>query len=349
MRYLTNIEEVANILEKKDDTNIIKSQLKKVKTLVLMGELFMNSIKMLDKYSINIKYVDTRKFTFKSNDSSIQLYNDGKHVLTLDKTKDPKETLILMRSGYAKPEVHEALQIMCNMGIVVMNDPEAVELTSDKYKTAVFLDKYNIKQAKYVLVTSSDIDKEDHKKLDEKLLNIYKEKIDTEKGEGNLFVCKILNGHGGKGVFISRGKNIVSILQCLWAINDRTPILVQEALNIKEGDIRVHVLNLNGKQKIIDSCMRVKGEKDFRTNLSLGCDCKPIELTKEQEKLALEAASVSGLIWCGVDIIPTIEGNNYIVELNGAPGPTSAITDPEIEKTNCEFFHKLIEGIESLC
>lgn len=346
MRYITDIRELESILLEKHDEP--KYALKKVKTLVLMGELFMNSIKMLDKYDINVKYVDTREFGFKSSDKAIQLYDNGKHVLTLD-NNDTKETLILMRSGYCKPQVHEALQIMCDMGFVVLNHPDAVELTSDKYKTAVFLDKIGVKQPKYALVTSADIDKEDHKKLDEKLLSIYKEKIDTEKGEGNLFVCKILNGHGGKGVFICRGKNIVSILQCLWAINEKTPILVQEALNIKDGDIRVHVININGKQKIIDSCMRVKGDRDFRTNLSLGCDCKPIELTKEQEKLALESAAASGLVWCGVDILPTVEGENYVVELNGAPGPTSQITDPDIEKTNCEFFHKLIEGIESLC
>ena len=249
-----------------------------------------------------------------------------------------------MRSGYTKEVVSALLDFIQELGILILNNPEAVKMSSDKYATACFLSKSNLPQPKYVLATSDDIDKEDHKKIDEKLKQLYGGLDDEYK-----YVCKILNGHGGKGVFSCRGKNIVSILQCLFKLKSNCPILIQDFQEIKDGDIRVHVLTLNGKQKILSSIMRKKG-KDFRTNLSLGCEMEDdYKMSPEQEKLALAAAKASGLEWCGVDMLPLQNGNTIIVELNGAPGPSSPINDPNIEEINYKFFEKLVEAINELC
>lgn len=345
MKYITDLSSILSITEDKNEKTKT-TMLKKVRRIILIGELYLNSVKMLKRDGIKIEYADPTKLDFSFKEKSFTIYTREKDCSDIHiNTTDYKDTIVLMRSGYTNPVVAAMLKGIQSFGILVLNCPYAVALSSDKYQTACFLEQFKFPQPKFVLATSGDIDKEDHKKLDEKLKTLYNGKLD----DNYKYVCKILNGHGGKGVFCCRGKNIVSILQCLFKLKENTPILIQDFQEIKDGDIRVHVLSLNGKQKILSSIMRKKG-KDFRTNLSLGCDMEDnYKLTPDQEKLALEVAHASGLEWCGVDMLPLQNGKTIIVELNGAPGPSSPINDPEIEETNCKFFEKLINAIDELC
>lgn len=345
INYITDLKSIEYVVESNSSKVENYTKLKKVERIVLIGELYLNSVKMLKKDKIKVEYADPTKLNFSYKDNIIHIYSGEKDLPNISLSKsDAKNTVILMRSGYTKEVVSALLDSIQELGILILNNPEAVKMSSDKYATACFLSKSNLPQPKYVLATSGDIDKEDHKKLDEKLKQLYG-KID----DGYKYVCKILNGHGGKGVFCCRGKNIVSILQCLFKLKSNCPILIQDFQKIKDGDIRVHVLTLNGKQKILSSIMRKKG-KDFRTNLSLGCEMEDdYKMSPEQERLALTAAKASGLEWCGVDMLPLQNGNTIIVELNGAPGPSSPINDPNIEETNYKFFEKLVEAINELC
>lgn len=342
MKYITSLDKIHQIIESQESVKHCK--LKKVHNLVLIGEMYLNSIKLLKNEGIKTYYADPRKMDFKTTNSKITLFGEDGKVIDLSSSSST-DTIILMRSGYSMPVVKAFLKEVEKLEILIINDAEPVEISSDKYLTAKMLESNGLPQPKFVLVTSDDVSKEDTSKLDKKLLTIYKKADDNNK-----FVCKILNGHGGKGVFKCRGKNITPILQALFKISPKTNILVQDLQDIKDGDIRVHVITINGKQEIVNSILRHKGQHDFRTNLSLGNSMEDdYKLTKEQEKLALDAAKISGLTWCGVDILPLQNGSNMIVELNGAPGPSSAIDDPEIEETNHKFFAKTIETIDKLC
>lgn len=345
INYITDLKSIEYVVESNSSKVENYTRLKKVERIVLISELYLNSVKMLKKNKIKVEYADPNKLNFSYKDNTIHIYSGEKDFPNISLSKsDAKNTVILMRSGYTKEVVSALLDFIQELGILILNNPEAVKMSSDKYATACFLSKSNLPQPKYVLATSDDIDKEDHKKIDEKLKQLYVGLDDEYK-----YVCKILNGHGGKGVFSCRGKNIVSILQCLFKLKSNCPILIQDFQEIKDGDIRVHVLTLNGKQKILSSIMRKKG-KDFRTNLSLGCEMEDdYKMSPEQEKLALAAAKASGLEWCGVDMLPLQNGNTIIVELNGAPGPSSPINDPNIEEINYKFFEKLVEAINELC
>lgn len=345
INYITDLKSIEYVVESNSSKVENYTRLKKVERIVLISELYLNSVKMLKKNKIKVEYADPNKLNFSYKDNTIHIYSGEKDLPNISLSKsDAKNTVILMRSGYTKEVVSALLDFIQELGILILNNPEAVKMSSDKYATACFLSKSNLPQPKYVLATSDDIDKEDHKKIDEKLKQLYGGLDDEYK-----YVCKILNGHGGKGVFSCRGKNIVSILQCLFKLKSNCPILIQDFQEIKDGDIRVHVLTLNGKQKILSSIMRKKG-KDFRTNLSLGCEMEDdYKMSPEQEKLALAAAKASGLEWCGVDMLPLQNGNTIIVELNGSPGPSSPINDPNIEEINYKFFEKLVEAINELC
>ena len=138
-------------------------------------------------------------------------------------------------------------------------------------------------------------------------------------------------------------------MQCAFKLKPDTKILVQEYIPIKDGDIRVNVLSLNGKQKIFNVTMRKKDTKDFRTNLSLGNTLvEDVKLTKEQEQLALNAAKASCLVWAGVDLLPS-EKKTYVLEINGSPGPMSDVNSNNATEVNYKFYKKLIETINELC
>jgi hypothetical protein len=65
---------------------------------------------------------------------------------------------------------------------------------------------------------------------------------------------------------------------------------------------------------------------DFRSNVSLGATAVPVDLTPEQEEIALKVAKISGMPWCAVDIMPLVDesnpelGNNAVLEYNASPG-----------------------------
>ena len=54
-------------------------------------------------------------------------------------------------------------------------------------------------------------------------------------------------------------------------------------------------------------------------------------------------------MWAGIDLFPSLDGKNYIIEINGAPGPMSDINDEDAITVNYNFFKKLFNTINSLC
>ena len=321
----------------------VKTKLSKIERLILIGTQYSKSIQKFNEEGIKTEHINPTTFSYEVDNKKIVL-KDEKNTSELSKD-DVTSTVVLMRSGYKDSNICFALNEIKALGILVLNDVEPVKISNDKFNTAELLEKNNIPQPKYCLITSNDCTKEDHSKLENKIKKLYSKVEDDTK-----FVCKILNGHGGKGVFLCRMCNIVSICQCIFKLDDSVKLLVQEFKQIKDGDIRVNVVSLNGKQEIFDVSMRCHKSKDFRTNLSLGNSINNnVSLTETQKALCLNAASVSGLVWAGIDLFPSLDGHDYIIEINGAPGPMSDINDDDSIEVNYQFFKKLFETINSLC
>lgn len=349
--YITDITELSEslyqgrkpeiITESKSDEvpeNYEVSHLKHLDRIILIGEMRYKSLTSQD--NITVDYADPTKLQYELSEDKIHVF-DGEYEFDVT-PQDKENTIVLIRSGYKNPVVSFLLDEMYGFGLTLMNKPDAVSISNNKYLSALLLDKHNLPQPKYCLVSKQDIHKGDHKELDKKLKKVHKVEDDTK------FVCKILGGHGGQGVFLCTGSNITSVLQTFFAIKEDTLILVQEYEKIKEGDIRAHVLTLNGKQELLNVSMRKKGTSDFRTNLSLGNTMEDYTLTDEQKDIVFAAAKASGLTWCGVDLLPLENGKNVILELNGAPGPPSEINSDDLEKSNEEFFKSFIDTVNKL-
>ena len=346
--YISSLDELETLLEKKDNSGQILDipdnennvDLKQLTRIVLIGEMRYASIR--EQEGITLDYADPTKLEYELDDDIIKV-DDGEYKFEL-KPDDRFNTVVFVRSGYKKPNVAFLLDEIIKMGILVLNNPDNVHISNDKFLTSLLLAKYNIPQPKNTLIVPHDIHKGEHDKFDKKLKTIYGNLDDNHK-----YVCKLLNGHGGKGVFICRGSNILSVIQCMFAIDSETQVFVQEYIEIKEGDIRAHVITLNGKQVLLDVTMRKKGGHDFRTNLSLGNSQETYELNEEQTKVAFAAAKASGLTWAGVDLLPAENGKTYVLEINGAPGAPSEIESDELKQANKDFYKKFIDTINSLC
>ena len=347
---IASVFETVNKVKKQTNDNyqinegqIVSTKLLSIERVILIGTQYSKSIQKFKEEGVITEYMNPIGFTYKTENNKVILNNEN-NTVTLTKD-DVKNTIILMRSGYKDTNMCYALNEIKSLGILILNDVEPVKISNDKFNTAELLEKYDIPQPKFCLITSNDCTKEDHSKLESKIKKLYSKVNDDTK-----FVCKILHGHGGKGVFLCKMSNIVSICQCIFKLDNSIKLLVQEYKQIKDGDIRVNVVSLNGKQKIFDVSMRCHHANDFRTNLSLGNTLNNnITLTPEQEKLCLKTAKISGLVWAGIDLFPSLDGKNYIIEINGAPGPMSDINDEDAINVNYNFFKKLFNTINSLC
>jgi RimK family alpha-L-glutamate ligase len=322
---------------------VLSQDTSKIKRFILIGEKYYKSIQLLSKKGIKTDYADPEKLEYIIEDDVIKV-NDKEYSFEVSKD-DVGSTVVFIKSGYSKPELSYLYDQFDKFGILVINNPNRVAETSNKWITYEMLEKNDIPQPVSVLVDSNDVSKKDHDGLYKKLKNIYNKPNDNDK-----YVCKLLKGHGGRGVFVCRHKNILSILQCIFAVKDNTKVMVQKCLDLKDGDIRANVLTINKKQKLINAVKRTKGnDKDFRTNLSLGGHAEEIELTKEQQKLAFKVAKLSGLTWAGVDIIEDTDDNMYVIEINGAPGtPFDIENQDDLLEKNTAFYADFVDLIDEM-
>jgi len=285
---------------------------------------------------------------YKATDNNIEFY-DNVNKFKVDEQSNV-DTIVITRLGVQKSEeCMELIKELQDWGFFVINPIQSAKKASNKYTSSVLLERYEIPQPKFTLVAKNDIEK-GLESLNKKLKNIYKDVgKNTEEDEKKEYVVKILDGHGGTGVFMETGKGILATLQAMFAVNEDLELLVQKKEEADGGDIRVHVLTMRTKQKILAQMKRVKIKGDFRSNASLGASVEKVELTPEQEEIALKVAKISGMPWCAVDIMPLIKGSNpevgdnVVLEYNASPG-----TDGISEVMEENFVKILLDNINDV-
>lgn len=249
------------------------------------------------------------------------------------KDENNTDTLVFSRlSVQNEYECEHIVKLLQDRGFLVLNPVQYSSIACNKYETAVLLQKGGIPQPNFTLMTKEIL--YDAEQFKDAMHTIYKDwdDKDKDKNEDKELVIKILDGHGGTGVFLSNGKKFEAVLQAIFAISPELQLIIQKKEEADGGDIRVHVLTLNNKQVILAAMKRVKLGGDFRSNVSLGATAEKVELTPEQEQIALKTAKLSKLPWCAVDIMPLVKGSNpelgdnAVLEINASPG-TNGITE----------------------
>ena len=318
----------------------------KNKTLKNIEEAIDNLKKAKCKIIPKLYTFVSDELTYSTDDSGILTITDGD--LTLDfKTISNVDTLVFSRLGVqGRDNCEHVVSLLQDRGFLVLNPVRYSELASNKYDTAVLLKKGEIPQPRFCSMTKSIL--YDEEQYLESMRDVYPEwSKDPDKNEDFKLVCKILDGHGGTGVFMTDGKKLNAILQTIFAVDPERQLIIQRKEEGDGGDIRVHVLTLRDEQKILACMKRQQLGGDFRSNVSLGAEAIKVELTDEQEQIALKAAKISRLPWCAVDIMPLKKGSNkevgdnVVLELNASPG-----TDGISEVIGFNFINVLLNELD---
>lgn len=348
-----NIKTVKPVDEPKDENKKSPYFFKNI--IIFTNERDDSKNKTLKNLNDAIKDTDIELYTFvadevnyKATPKNIKIH-DTKTKLKIDKQSNI-DTIVIVRLGAQNSEeCIELIKELQDWGFFVINPIQPAKRASNKYTSAVLMEKYNIPQPKFTLLSKQDI-KEGEQTLVKKLKDIYPDVGNDEKEDKKReYVIKILDGHGGTGVFMVTGKTILSILQAIFAIDEERELLLQKKEEADGGDIRVHVLTMRTKQMILASMKRVKISGDFRSNVSLGAKAEPVELTDEQKEIALKVAKISGMPWCAVDIMPLVKdsnpeiGDNVVLEYNSSPG-----TDGISDVINDNFVKILLDNINDI-
>ena len=363
-KYLTNIEDINKIIneaeEKKKETEEKEDKKYFFKNILFFtNERDSKKNKTLKNLEDAVKGKDVKIITFVSDEVHYKTFDtkidikDDKTKYTIDKQSNVDTICIVRLGAQDSEECVECIKEIQDWGIFVLNPIQSAKRASNKYQASVLMERYDIPQPKFTLLCKNDIEKNEES-LNKKLKDIYKDVgKDEEEDKKREYVVKILDGHGGTGVTMQTGKTMLSMLQMVFAIDEERELLVQKKQEADGGDIRVHVLTMRTEQKILAAMKRKKLNKsDFRSNVSLGAQAEPIELTKEQEEIALKVAKISGMPWCAVDIMPLVEGSNedfkdsgynVVLEYNSSPG-----TDGISEVIGENFMKILLDNINDI-
>jgi len=128
-------------------------------------------------------------------------------------------------------------------------------------------------------------------------------------------IIKLLEGTQGLGVVLAETKNAAeSVIEAFHGLKAR--VIIQEFIKESAGtDIRAFVVD----GIVVGSMKRSAKEGEFRSNLHRGGTAEVIELTDEEENVAIKACKSLGLSIAGVDMLRSDRGP-LILEVNSSPG-----------------------------
>jgi glutathione synthase len=127
---------------------------------------------------------------------------------------------------------------------------------------------------------------------------VFQKRIDSD------LVIKPLYEKGGKGVFLLKrtGRNRLPLLRR--ATRQKTePVVAQKFIPVRKGGGDKRILLWKGK--ILGAFNRIPKPGEFRTNLSLGADFAPAEISAQEKRLVRSlrpALLKEGLLFVGIDV-----------------------------------------------
>ena len=128
-------------------------------------------------------------------------------------------------------------------------------------------------------------------------------------------IMKLLQGTQGNGMVLAETmKAAESVMNAFKQVD--ADILIQEFIKESSGvDIRAIVVG----KKVVAAMQRVAPEGEFRSNVHRGAATKHINLTPEEEELAIKSTKILGLSVAGVDLMRSKRGP-LVLEVNSSPG-----------------------------
>lgn len=128
-------------------------------------------------------------------------------------------------------------------------------------------------------------------------------------------VMKLLQGTQGQGIVLAETRKAAESVMSAFRPLD-ADILVQEFIKESSGtDIRAFVVG----DEVVAAMRRVAPEGEFRSNVHRGGRTEKVELSKDEEEVAVKVATILGLSVAGVDLMRSNKGP-LVLEVNSSPG-----------------------------
>jgi len=256
-------------------------------------------------------------------------YEDG--IFRLHNKDDEKgfavssvDTITIIRGSVVRRDSWmDIISSLEKHSICVINSRECISICTDKYRTALRLSDYGIRQPKTTLIN------------DPEKSALAFDKLDTQMP----VIMKTLRGSKGVGVlFIESEKALDSIVQLIYKQDEDTDLLLQEYIKT-DYDVRVLVLG----NKVLATMKRPVIEGDFRSNVSQGSKPEKLKLTELEIEESLKAAKAVNGLWTAVDFIPSKNREKeppFVIEVNSSPGTEGMeeASGQNISKEIIEFF-----------
>jgi len=189
----------------------------------------------------------------------------------------------------------DALHLLEERGVRVLNKAKAIERTVDKYYTSGLLAQAGLLTPRTIVCERSD------------------DALKAFVTLGRDVVVKPLFGSMGLGLVRIENEDLAYRVFKALEI-ERAVYYLQEFIPHQGRDIRAFVLG----DRVLASMERIAD--GWRTNFARGAECRAVNLTADQEELCLRATQAVGTEYAGVDLLPVSSGDSYILEVNGIPG-----------------------------
>jgi RimK family alpha-L-glutamate ligase len=190
----------------------------------------------------------------------------------------------------------DALHWIEDRGILVVNSPRAIERSVDKFYTTALLREAGLPSPETVVCESAS------------------DAMDAVRRMGDVVIKPIFGSLGHGMVRVSDPDVALRIVRALE--HTRPVFYVQRAIDHGGRDVRVFVVG----GRVLGAIERHAADGDWRTNVARGAAAKPFDLPATWAQLAVRAADAIGADYAGVDLLPSRDGEVYVLEVNGIPG-----------------------------
>jgi len=238
-----------------------------------------------------IDVIDYLRCYINIGENQTAIYYDGKKLGRYD--------AVLPRIGASQTSYGTAIVRQFEMiGDFVINKSDAIKSSRDKLRSLQVLAKHGIDMP-ITGYASHTMDIHDV----------------IEKVGKTPLIMKLLQGTQGNGMVLAETmKAAESVMNAFKQVD--ADILIQEFIKESSGvDIRAIVVG----KKVVAAMQRVAPEGEFRSNVHRGAATKHINLTPEEEEIAIKSTKVLGLSVAGVDLMRSKRGP-LVLEINSSPG-----------------------------
>ena len=147
-------------------------------------------------------------------------------------------------------------------------------------------------------------------------------------------IMKLLQGTQGQGIVLAETRKAAESVMSAFRQLD-ADIMVQEFIKESGGkDIRAFVVG----DEVVASMKRIAPEGEFRSNVHRGGTMGKVQLTSEEENMAVNASRILGLSIAGVDLMRSNRGP-LILEVNSSPGLQGIETCSEVDVAEKIILH----------